>query len=96
MKSPSDKAKDQLTQMLVDCSDGWLEAVDTALAWGHSFEVVLKATQHWLAGAYERADLLLQGEDIRYTIVTEVGRKSRERRSAFPTLMVVLTMEKVI
>ncbi len=53
-----------------------LEAVDTALARGHSFEVALKATQYWLAGAYERADLLLQGEDVEYTIVT--GRKALE------------------
>ena len=71
MKNPSDKAEDQLTQMLADCSDGWLEAVDTALARETSFEVALKATQHWLAGAYERADLLLRGEDIDYTIVTD-------------------------
>ena len=71
MKNPSDKARDQLTQMLADCSDGWLEAVDTALARGHSIEVALKATQHWFAGAYERADLLLQGEDVDYTIVTD-------------------------
>lgn len=74
MKNPADKASDQLEQMLANCSDGWLEAVDTALARGHSFEVALKATQHWLAGAYERADLLLRGEDIDYTIVT--GRKA--------------------
>lgn len=71
MKNPSDKAKDQLTQMLSDCSDGWLEAVDTALARGHSFELALKATQYWLAGAYERADLLLQGEDVEYIIATD-------------------------
>ena len=70
MKNPSDKTRDQLTQMLADCSDGWLEAVDTALARGYSIDVALKATQHWLAGAYERADLLLQGEDVDYTIVT--------------------------
>ncbi len=76
MKNPSDKARDQLTQMLADCSDGWLEAVDTALARGHSIEVALKATQHWLAGAYKRADLLLQGEDVDYTIVTD--RKALE------------------
>ncbi len=76
MKSLSYKARDQLTQVLADCSDGWLEAVDTALARGHSFEVALKATQYWLAGAYERADLLLQGEDVEYTIVT--GRKALE------------------
>ena len=62
--------------MLADCSDGWLEAVDTALARGYSIEVALKATQHWLAGAYERADLLLQGEDVDYTIVTD--RKALE------------------
>ena len=76
MKNPSDKARDQLTQMLADCSDGWLEAVDTALARGHSIEVALKATQHWLAGAYKRTDLLLQGEDVDYTIVTD--RKALE------------------
>ena len=71
MKSPSDKAKDELTQMLADCSDGWLEAVDTALSRGYSIDIALKATQHWLAGAYERADLLLHGEDVDYTIVTD-------------------------
>ena len=76
MKNPSNKARDELTQMLADCSDGWLEAVDTALARGHSFEVALKATQHWLAGAYKHADLLLRGEDINYTIVTD--RKALE------------------
>ena len=80
MKNPSDKARYELTQMLADCSDGWLEAVDTALVRGYSFGVVLKATQHWLAGAYERADLLLRvalnpdpigGEDVDYTIITD-------------------------
>ena len=70
MKNPSDKARDELTQMLANCSDGWLEAVDTALAQGHSIDTALKATQYWRAGAYERADLLLQGEDVGYTIVT--------------------------
>ena len=70
MKSPADKARDQLTQMLAECSDGWFKAVDTALVRGHSIDTALKATQHWCAGAYERADLLLQGEDVDYTIVT--------------------------
>ena len=71
MRNPSDTAEDQLTQMLANCSDGWLEAVDTALVRGRSIDIVLKATQHWLAGAYECADLLLRGEDIDYTIVTD-------------------------
>lgn len=70
MKNPADKASDQLKQMLANCSDGWLEAIDTALARGHSIDTALKATQHWRAGAYERADLLLQGEDVDYTSVT--------------------------
>ena len=71
MKNRADKASNQLKQMLAECSDGWLEAIDTALVRGHSIDTVLKATQHWLAGAYERADLLLRGEDIDYTIVTD-------------------------
>ena len=71
MRSLSDKASDQLKQMLANCSDGWLEAVDTALAQGHSIDTALKATQHWLARAYERADLLLRGEDVEYIIVTD-------------------------
>ena len=88
MKSLSDKASDQLTQMLVDCSDGWLEAVDTALARGHSIDTALKATQHWCAGAYERADLLLQGEDVDYTIVTD--------RTALESIIQLLNEAEVI
>ena len=76
MENPSDIAEDQLTQMLANCSDGWLEAVDTALVRGLSINIVLKATQYWCVGAYERADLLLRGEDIDYTIVTD--RKALE------------------
>ena len=71
MRNPSDTAEDQLTQMLANCSDGWLEAVDTALMRGCSIDIVLKATQYWCVGAYERADLLLRGEDVEYIIATD-------------------------
>ena len=71
-KPVPDQTRDKLTEMLSCCSDGWMEAVDTALARGASFEFAIKATQLWLAGNYELADLLLQmGKDVHYTAVAD-------------------------
>ena len=61
-----------MTEKLALCSLGWVETVDTALVDGASFQTALKATQLWLAGNYSSADRLLQGEDVGYTIVTDV------------------------
>ncbi len=66
------KPSTKLAEMLTDCSSGWLEAVDTAIARGTAESVLLEATQRWQAGAYEHADLLVSmGESVDFTLVTD-------------------------
>ena len=73
MKNRSRPVRDVLTEKLALCSLGWVETVDAALVDGAPFQTALKATRLWLAGNYEHADRLLQqGEDVNYTIVTDV------------------------
>ena len=66
------KPSTKLAEMLTGCSSGWLEAIDTALVRGTAEQVLIKATQRWLAGAYNHADLLVtMGETVDYTVVTD-------------------------
>lgn len=62
----------ELAELLTDCSSGWMEAVDTAIARGTSEPVLLEATQCWQSGAYEHADLLVTtGEIVDYIVVND-------------------------
>ena len=66
------KSATRFAEMLTDCSSGWIEAIDTALVRGTAEQVLIKATQRWLAGAYNHADLLVtMGETVDYTVVTD-------------------------
>ena len=66
------KPATRLAEMLTDCSSGWIEAIDTAMARGTAEAVLIKATQRWFAGAYDQADLLVtMGEIVDYTVVTD-------------------------